>query len=247
MNKRQRDILSFLTTDKRKSVNELAEQLEVSGVTIRQDLRILEKEGLLTRIHGGAEIQNPDDIANRLGINYSVKQRIAAEAATHIQNGETILIESGSANALLAKTLSDSGPLTVVTTNAFIARQLKGARRINVILVGGVYQHESESIVGNLARTCIDSLNFTKSFIGVDGYTHETGFTSSDMMRAEISAYIIKKSSKSFIVSDSSKFGRINVAPICGAHEIDCIITDNNIPPSACEELRASGVTVITC
>jgi DeoR/GlpR family transcriptional regulator of sugar metabolism len=246
MNQRQKEILKLLSAEGEVSVNRLSQELKVSAVTIRQDLQLLEREGLLSRFHGGAIIRNPDDITNRLGFQYDVKLKIAQKAASFVQRGETVLIESGSSNALLAKELAQRDNTTILTTNVFIARQLKGYRNVNVILLGGIFQHESESLVGKLARYCIDHVNFTKSFIGIDGFTEDSGFTSRDMMRAEIASYIIKKSTEVFILTDSSKFGTMGLTSICKPEAVDYVITDGDMPAAEKTFLKNMGVQVIT-
>ncbi|MCK5207522.1 MAG: DeoR/GlpR transcriptional regulator, partial [Cyclobacteriaceae bacterium] len=100
MNDRHNNILRLLSKDHETSVKILTEALNVSLVTIRQDLNFLEKEGLLRRIHGGAVLKDADDIANRLGVDYERKLKIAKKAADFVSPGETVLIESGSVNAL---------------------------------------------------------------------------------------------------------------------------------------------------
>lgn len=245
MNERHNRILGILARGNRTSVNELARELSVSSVTIRQDLTLLEREGLLKRIHGGAMLRSPDDITNRLGVNYENKILIARQAASLIAEGETIFIESGSINALLAKELVARTNVTVVTTNVFIARQLRKSKGAQVILMGGLYQYESESIVGQLTKACIDSVNFGKAFIGIDGFSPEAGFTSRDMMRAEIAAEIVKKSREAFVLTDSSKFGKSELTTLCPVQEIDCLITDAGIPAAHKGFLEAKGVKVI--
>jgi DeoR/GlpR family transcriptional regulator of sugar metabolism len=187
MNRRQRKIIDFLNADSRTSVSDLAASLGVSAVTIRQDLNYLDEEGFLKRVHGGAMLQDADDISKRLVMNYDKKLAIARKAATFVADDDTILIESGSTNAILVKELGRKGNVNIITTNVFIARELKKTEQANIILLGGYYQHESESLVGKLTRLCLENVNFSKAFIGVDGYTVESGFTSTNMMRAEIS------------------------------------------------------------
>ncbi len=245
MNDRHHRILGILTRGNKTSVNELAQELEVSSVTIRQDLAALEDEGLLKRVHGGAVLPSPDDIASRLGVNYDKKARVARAAASLVEDGETILIESGSVNALLARELAPRNKITVVTTNMFIARQLRGAKHVQVILAGGLYQSESESLVGQLARSCVERLNFGKAFIGIDGFSVETGFTSRDMMRAEIASEIVRRAKTSFVLTDSSKFGRTELTAICPVEAVDCLITDSEIPGEYPDFLRSKGVDVI--
>ena len=126
--------------------------------------------------------------------------------------------------------------LTIITSNAFIARSIDQSRGCSVILLGGVYQRESECLVGNLAKTCIDSLNFNRVFLGVDGYTFDSGFTGRDMMRAEIVNYLVAKGREVFILSDSSKFGQVHVSRYCSVEDVHHLITDIGLP----EEYRAA-------
>ena len=113
LNERQNTILNLLGVNDQVSVNELAKQLNVSSVTIRQDLSFMESEGLLKRVHGGAVLRDADDLANRLGINYEKKLKIARKVSGYVNDGETILIESGSINALLAEMSGSSQPMYI--------------------------------------------------------------------------------------------------------------------------------------
>ncbi|MCP4405492.1 MAG: DeoR/GlpR transcriptional regulator [bacterium] len=245
MNERHKNILNLLLEEKEISVNELSERLEVSGVTIRQDLNQLEGQGFIKRVHGGALLNETDDISTRLVFNYKHKIRIAQKAASMVGEGETVLIEAGSTNTLLARELSTKKGMTIVTPNVFITRELKDYTDIPVILLGGLYQHQSESLVGQLTKLCIDRVNFHKSFIGVDGFTIEAGFTGKDMMRAEIIAYIAQKSPQLFVVTDSSKFGKMELTRYFGAEDVDYVITDDGIPEKEKTFLENAGAKVV--
>lgn len=245
MNRRQRRIIDCLNTSDMTSVRDLARLLDVSAVTVRQDLTHLENEGFLRRVHGGAVMQSADDISKRLVVNYENKQHIARAAAEFVHEGESILIESGSTNAILVKELGKREGVTIITSNVFIARQLKKNMHASIILLGGLYQHESESLVGTLAKLCLDNVNFSKAFIGVDGFTIESGFTSTDMMRAEISAYIVHKGAEVFVVTDSSKFGRVHLTNLFHPRDIRYVITDAGIPEKEKSFLEENGVQVI--
>jgi DeoR/GlpR family transcriptional regulator of sugar metabolism len=230
MNRRQRQLLTILAGGRQASVNELSERLRVSPATVRQDLSGLEKQGFLRRVHGGAVIDETDDISHRMAINYEKKLSIAREAKKLVHEGETIFIEAGSVNALFAKEVSAVVNLTIATCNAFIARQAADNTSGSVILLGGIYQRESQSLVGNLAKMCLANINFSKVFIGVDGFTVENGFTGRDMMRAELNHQIISKGNEVVILSDSSKFGKIALAKYCDGEDIDYLITDTELP-----------------
>lgn len=246
MNNRHHQILNHLSRDHETSVKNLSELLGVSSVTIRQDLNFLEKEGLLRRVHGGAVLKDADDIANRLGLNFEKKQKIAKAAAQYVSPGETVLIESGSVNALLARELVKKGEINILTTNLYIARQFRKHDHAQIVVLGGIYQHQSESMVGKITRICIDNINFSKAFIGIDGYTNESGFTSRDFFRAEVSTHIIERCNNVFILSDSGKFGQTAITKICEASEVNHVITDSAIAKQFSHSLQAKGVEVLT-
>lgn len=245
LNKRQNRILEILGKDNQTSVVMLSEMLGVSSVTIRQDLNYLEAEGLLRRVHGGAVLKDGDDLDNRLGKNYEKKLRIAKKVASLVHEGETILIESGSANALLARELVRIRKVTIMTTNLYIARQFRKNEQANIVILGGIYQHDSEALVGKITKACIDQINIDKAFIGIDGYTAENGFMLRDMYRAEISSYIIQKARDLFVVSDSSKFGCTGLTSICSLKDIQHVATDSDLDPGFQDDLEAAGIDLI--
>ncbi len=245
LNERQKRILEILGNDNQMSVNSLSEVLGVSSVTIRQDLNHLEAEGLLKRIHGGAVLKDGDDLDNRLGKNYEKKLRIAKKVASLVNEGETLLIESGSVNVLLARELVKIKRVTIMTTNLYIARQFRKNEQANIVILGGIYQHDSETMVGKITKACIDQVNIDKAFIGIDGYTEENGFMLRDLFRAEISSYIIQKSKDVYIMSDSSKFGRTELTNICYPSDIQHIATDDDLNVEFKEEFEKAGIDLI--
>jgi len=246
MNERQKKVLNLISTNPSITVKRLAEASGVSSVTIRQDLNLLESEGFIKRIHGGAVLSSEDDISYRLGINYDKKLKIAKLASSFIKEGDTIFIESGSINALLAKELVSMEKINIITTNVFIVRQLRKNKMANIILLGGIYQTESESLVGTITKTCLSNINFNKCFIGIDGFSINSGFTSKDLQRSEIASCIIKNSEEVFILSDSSKFGVTELTKFCDCGEVDHIITDTGLNKEYTNFLKNNQINVLT-
>ena len=128
-------------------VAELAKELHVSEVSVRKSLNELERQGIVRRHHGEARTYDGDDIPFRMHVHYAEKQAISSRAAALVEPGDTILLEAGSAIAMFAQRIRDVQGLTVITTNLFIARSFRGSKA-RVIVLGGLYQEESESMVG---------------------------------------------------------------------------------------------------
>ncbi len=243
MNPRQNEILQLVNDRKRVQVTELSDVIGVSGVTIRQDLNFLEKEGYLKRVHGAAMALQSDDIDNRLEVRFDIKQALANKAADLVAPNETVLIEGGSANALLARTLAERGDVTIITPSAYIAHLIRNTSA-NIILLGGVYQHQGESLVGPLTKLCIENIHFSTAFLGIDGFQPDTGFTSRDMMRAEIATTILDKNRRNIVLTDSSKFGQIFPSTIGRLEQISIVLTDNSAPKEDINYLKQNGITV---
>lgn len=240
MNPRRSAILEHLAKNGHATVQELAGLSGVSVVTVRHDLGALESEGFLRRTHGGATLLETENISRRLSFRYQEKLRLAKKAAGLIEDGETVLLESGSANALLARELA-SRNVQIVAANLFVARQVRQGDRARVVVIGGMYQPESESLVGAMARRNIESTFFTAAFLGMDGFTPETGFTNHDMMRAEIGSLIAKRCENTYILADSSKFGRVAMARTCGLDDLAGVITNKDLPDRFVKAIRKSG------
>ena len=147
MNARQQSILQVVIDKGRMSVADLAKMTGVSEVTIRQDLNLLEKQSYLRRTHGYAVPLDSEDVETRMMTHFAIKRELASRAAALVSAGETVFIENGSSNALLARTLAERGDITIITVSSYIAHLLKETPG-EVILLGGIYQKRSESMVG---------------------------------------------------------------------------------------------------
>jgi DeoR/GlpR family transcriptional regulator of sugar metabolism len=245
MNDRQKKILKIVSQKNQAAVTELADTLGTSGVTIRQDLTFLEEQGFIKRVHGGVTFVDSDDLSRRLLVNFEKKLEIARKALSFVTDGETVLIESGSTNAILARELVEHAHATIVTPNVFIARECRKSNEHGVILLGGMYQRESESLVGPMVKQCLDSVNFKKAFVGIDGFSREAGFTGRDMMRADIASYISEKCETLFVLTDSSKFGRTELVELFNVEDVDYLITDEGIPEADRDIIESKGVLIV--
>jgi len=246
MNERRMQILKDISMNEKISVSELAAKYQVSQVTIRSDLKALEKEGLARRVHGGAASWTDERMTNRIKCNYEVKLRIAERAAQMVESGETIIIESGSTNALLAKKLGETKDVTIVTNSYFIADFVRDMPRVKVVLLGGDYQTDSEVCVGPLTRQALQSFYVDKAFIGSDGYSEDDGFTCVNLQRAEIAAAMSQRANQSIILTDSSKFTTRGVAKQLALSEVSVVITDDDIPASARDCIIRHHIQLIT-
>lgn len=175
--------------------------------------------------------------------NFAIKRELAARAATRVSSGETVFIENGSCNALLARTLAERGDITIITVSSYIAHLLKETPG-EVILLGGIYQKRSESMVGPLTRQFIQQVHFSKAFIGIDGWQAETGFTGRDMMRADVVNAVLEKGCEAIVLSDSSKFNVVHPYPLGPIERFNRIITDDNLNDAVRSQLIECGLAV---
>lgn len=226
MNPRHQQIIQVVNLRGNISVSELSQLAGVSEVTIRQDLNLLEKDGFLRRIHGSAVALDSDDVGARMQTRYQIKQAIAAQAAILVSDGESVFIEGGSTCALLARTLAERRRLTIITVSHYIAHLLKDSA-CEVIVLGGLYQKESASVVGPLTRFSLQHIHFHKAFIGIDGWHENTGFTGRNMLRSDVINAVMEKEVEKIALTDSSKFGQVHPYPLSPEVPFSHVITDD--------------------
>ena len=244
-NQRQNDIIKILGSRKQVSVKELSEEFTVSSVTIRTDLGILEEQGLVIRTHGGVELPSSDNLSRRLAQNYAQKSSIAEAALRFVSSGDSILLESGSCVALMARLLGGKRRLTITTNNAFVARQIPKSQDLKVVLIGGVFQQESETMVGGMVKEYLNYFNFDKVFMGVDGIVPEYGVMCRDIERAEVMAEFVDRAGEVILLTDSTKFGRMGLKTFSPLEKITRIVTDSGISDEAKETITKAGVELL--
>lgn len=244
--KRTNEILAILTQRGRVEVAALSAELGVSQVTIRKDLDQLSAGGLVTREHGFAVLNSADDISGRLAYHYEEKKKIARRAADMVADGDTVMIESGSCCALLAAALAESRRnLTIVTNSAFIAGYIRGKADFQIVLLGGIYQHDSQCLVGPMVRAGAENYNVGLLFVGTDGYSPRTGFTNKDQLRAQAVRDMAERCDRVVVVTESEKFASHGTVPLHLPGRKMVVITDGRIPAEAAAALRAEGAELI--
>lgn len=247
MNQRNEQLLEIVNQRKKVEVNELANLLEVSKVTIRKDLTELENRGLLQRQHGFAIINNPNNLNFRLAQNYDIKHKIAEAAATLVQDNETIMIESGSTCALLAEELGKSGKhVTIITISFFIANYVRNYDNITVYTLGGQYQSDAQVAVGPLTKTMLANFHTEKLFLGIDGFDRNYGFYGNDIMRTDTVHAMADNADKTYILTDSSKFELTSTVHQLPFQQVDTVITDNQLSKEAHRVLNFQQIKVQT-
>ncbi|MBQ6790147.1 MAG: DeoR/GlpR transcriptional regulator [Paludibacteraceae bacterium] len=245
-------IMRLLEQNAEVRVTDLSRDTGISEVTIRKDLTILENRHLLVRTRGGAmrrpvENQNEDTtIAKKQLFNFKEKERIGAEAARMIKDGDFIMLDSGTTTLEVARHLGRFHDLHIVTNAMNIATELMTYKRFEVVLLGGNVRVNSHSTVGPLALSVLRNFRGYKLFLGVDSFSVENGVSTPSLEEALLNQLMIQQADKVIAVFDSSKFNKRSYVHIADAEQLDCIITDNAIPAGMSAKLKSAGIEVRT-
>ncbi len=247
---RRRRILDLLATQERVTVSELADRFRVSAVTIRGDLDVMADAGHLVRAHGGGlarlGAQHDIPLTVKETLHRDEKQRIGRAAAALVREGETIILDSGTTTAEIARHLKGRRPgrFTVITNGLNIAAELGDEPHVHVIVVGGMLRHTSHSLVGPHAEHTLSGLRADRLFLGVDGFDPDVGMTTPDVLEAQLNALMIKVSRETTVVADASKFGRRSLSVIGTVESVHRVITDRSADAAMLRTLRERDIEV---
>jgi DeoR family fructose operon transcriptional repressor len=217
------------------AVSTIANRLEVSSTTIRRDLEKLETAGKLTRIRGGAASKTlgtthepPYELKRHQATEQ--KRRIAQQAATLVEEGDSIILDGGSTTFELADHLQHFRDLTVVTNDLMIANRMAENPRITLICTGGVARPSFYYLLGPMVESFLHELRVDKTFLGADAIHEDGTIGNFNLDEVSIKQAMIEAASKSILLVDATKFYVTGFVKVCDLQDLDEIITDRGIP-----------------
>lgn len=250
LQERRRQIRSLIQDRAQVTVAELAQRFAVSAVTIRSDLVALDAVGAIVRIHGGALSRRDSDelsIDVKQSLHRAEKVRIAAAAMDLVRNGETIILDSGTTTAEIARQIRGLRLESVnVITNALnVAVLLASVPFVNLIIPGGVLRRKSWSLSGPQAEQAMRDLQADVLFLGVDSLDPAVGLMTPHVLEAQLNSQMISIAAKVVAVTDSSKLLRRNLSVIAPVERVDLLITDRDADGACIAAIRERGVEVL--
>jgi ribose transport system substrate-binding protein len=251
---RHQAILELVNRYESVRVTDLAEQLNVSESTIRTDLELLDEQGQLMRVRGGAiaktmgKSNGPAPYASQKALQHAdEKQAIARWAAGMIEDGDVIMLDASSTVLHIAPFLRDRRNLTVFTNGIDVARLLAKEPSNTVIILGGILRSSGNSITGSFSERLLESYHIQTAFVSCSSFTAELGFFETDLQEAQMKSLMLQASQQCVAMVDSSKIGRVGLTTFGALANFDYFVTDEKISPKAIEEIRMTNTHVIVC
>lgn len=238
---RRNQIMALLKEKGTVLVNDLSKRFNVSEVSVRTDLRVLEEQRQLTRFHGGAGLISTSDnetfLEERYCLSKDPKARIAVAAAQLVKEGDTIILDSGSTTMMVAQELLKIKNITVITNNLPAAAILSDSPDITLVICGGTVRHKTRSMHGAITENSLNGIRGDIMFVGADGIDLKVGLTTFNE-GYNISSVMANISAKVVAVIDSTKFNRTGFNLVLPIEKLDLIITDNKLLPEHKQNLE---------
>jgi len=246
---RQHQILISARADGSVDVAKLAAELGVAPETVRRDLRVLERHGLVHRTHGGAypveTSQFETSLAMRTTRRVPEKRRIALAAVELLGDAETVFIDEGFTPQLIAEALPGNRPLTVVTASLPTAAVLAAAGSATVLLLGGRVRGRTLATVDHWTTQMLSGFVLDLAFIGANGISRERGLTTPDPAVAEVKAQVVRAARRLVFCGVHTKFGVSTFCRFAEIGDLETIVTDVALPATEAHRYSLLGPQVI--
>lgn len=246
---RRRRILDWIEEEGSARVRDLSSAFEVSEATIRQDLERLEKEGHITREHGGAFLNSVQAQVHGFSLHHQVnmdaKRRIGALAASLIKDGETIILDAGTTTTEIANRLTSLQNLTVITNSLNIALILGAIPGIAVHMPGGQFKAPTLSLSGDKSVEYFRNIFAGKLFLATAGVAVDAGLTYPSFADLQLKEAMIKAASRVYLVADAAKINRSSFTRLGALDLIHTFITDDGISDADAKEFESRGIEVL--
>jgi DeoR/GlpR family transcriptional regulator of sugar metabolism len=244
-------ILKSLRSGGPASVTALSEQLGVSPATVRRDLMKMEEDGRLTRVHGGAVVDEGEGEGERdqpfaevAQVRAAEKDAIAARAAEMVRDGQTVLLDIGTTAYRLARQLHGRR-LTVITSNLVVYEQLAEDHGIDLVLLGGMVRREYRSLVGFLTEDNLRQLHADWLFLGTSGIRGDGTVMDTTVVEVPVKRAMIAASDRVVLLADREKFPGTGMAKVCGPELLDVLVTNAPAEPATLAALQGAAVKVV--
>lgn len=249
LNQRRVKILHLIREDGHAKVQELSKIFNVTDTTIRQDLEALEKMGYIQREHGGAFLKGVDSFAKTGKVlnqsHIEEKREIAHKAISFINEGESIILDSGSTTTEIAKLLTQYRDLTVITNALNIALILGENPGINLIVTGGEFKAPTLSLTGKMAADSLKDFHANKLFLATAGISSDMSLTYPSLSDLMVKSAMISAAEHVFLVADSSKIGVSAFASLGPISMVNTFITDSNISEENIEKMKEENINLL--
>lgn len=245
---RQRQIMTLLQESGALRIGELTEIFDVSDETVRRDLAALEEQGLLTRTRGGAlaeSVHLETSFQRRMRENGAAKLAIAQLAASYVEDGSTIIIDSGSTMAHLVRQLRSKRDLVVITNGITHVEDLLSNPTLTVVVTGGLIRRATMGAAGPLAVESLSSLHADHTFIASSGFSANAGMTYPSFDEVAVKRAMISAGADVTLLADGTKSGRASMVKVAPLTELNRIITSQPISASEQSKIRDLGVELI--
>lgn len=246
---RRSRLVSLLNEKESVSVQEAAKYFGVAEETIRRDLNFLENQNMLIRTHGGAVLSNSSkpeiSYEIRSKINIIGKDRIGREAAKHVNEGDTIILDASTSSYFVAKHIRNKKNITVITNAENVITTLSGVNDIELISTGGVLRRKSMSYVGSAAECSLSSYHANKLFFSCMGFTLDSGLTDSNGQESDMKKIMISHAQFIFFLCDHTKFEKVGYASTARTEDINILITDEPLKYETSAVFSSHDIKVI--
>ncbi|WP_047982713.1 DeoR/GlpR family DNA-binding transcription regulator [Ornithinibacillus contaminans] len=235
--------------NKKIDIEEVSQQLDVSSMTIRRDLKELEAKGKVIRTYGGAVslemVAEEVPYSSKATKNSNQKKAVARKALSLIEENFTIILDSGTTTLELAKLLKHRNDLTIVTNDVNIASELLDSSN-KVIVTGGELQQGIGALYGTATQQMLEIIHADIFFLGAHAIDVESGVTAPTFEKSLIKQLMVNAAARTWLLADSSKFNKKAFSKVCSLNEIEGIITDQNTDSQIVEVYQEKTQLLLT-